>query len=479
MRFWILPVLALIIAGLTISTPAQAQGQVVLVLDASGSMFNKLADRRFRIEAAKQVTSQFVDALPAQGIDVGLRIYGSKLPAKDPASCQDSQLFVPVAGTDKPRLKKTITDSQALGSTPIAYSLDKALGDFPAGKAGSKVVVLVTDGEESCKGDVRAAAGRLKAAGIDLRVIGFDLSQQAAATFNGVGTFENAKNAKELAGALGRAVEKVAAPKALGKASLEVPAEVPAGTAFSVRFTGDNEIGDYLTLVAKGAADNTYGPYRYTRDANPASFTAPVDVGEYEIRYQSDRVSGVAARKAFKVTPTEVTLDAPTEVAEGAPFTVRYRGPRGQGDYITIVPVGTPDGEYTSYSYLDDPAQVVTIQAPLGPGAYEVRYTTERETKTFARRPIEVKKGNVVVQAPAAAKAGTEIEVFWAGPGGEGDYVCFAESGSSDDQYQGYFGTVDGNPGRIYTPETPGRYEVRYVHARSGKVLARQTIEIR
>ena len=479
MRCWLPFVLALTIAGSAMTAPAQAQGQVVLVLDASGSMFNKLADGRFRIEAAKQVTSQFVEALPTQGLDVGLRIYGSKLPAKDPGSCQDSQLFVPVAGTDKRRLKKTITDSQALGSTPIAFSLDKALGDFPAGKTGAKVVVLVTDGEESCKGDVRAAAGRLKAAGIDLRIIGFDLSAQAAATFKGVGTFENATNAKELAAALGRAVEQVAAPKALGKASLEVPAEVPAGTAFKVRFTGDNELGDYLTLVAKGAAETTYGPYRYTRDGNPATFTAPVEVGEYEIRYQSDRVSGVAVRKAFKVTPTEVTLDAPAEVAEGASFEVRFKGPRGQGDYITIVPSSAPDGTYASYSYLDETSPVVTIQAPLGPGVYEVRYATEREDKTFARRPIEVKKSQVLVQAPAAAKAATEIEIFWTGPSGEGDYVCFAPAGSGDDQYEGYFLTSFGNPGRITTPEKAGRYEVRYVHAREGKVLARQIIEIR
>jgi len=462
-----------------IAVPALGQGQVVLVLDASGSMFNKLADGRYRIEAAKEVTAQFVDSLPVQGVDVGLRIYGSKLPAKDPASCQDSQLFVPVAGNDKATLKKTVKESQALGSTPIAYSLEKTLGDFPAGKAGSKVVVLVTDGEESCKGDVRAAAAKLKAAGIDLRIIGFDLSAQAAATFKGIGTFENAKSAKDLAAALGRAVEKVAAPKALGKATLEAPDEVPAGTAFAVRFKGDNEVSDYITVVKKGTADGEYGAYQYTKDANPAPFTAPVEVGEYEIRYQSDRTSGVAARKALKVTPTEVILDAPEEVAGGTQFEVRYKGPRGQGDYITIVPAGAADGTYTSYSYLDDPAKV-TIQAPLKPGAYEVRYSTEREgNKTFAKRPIAVKEGFVVVQAPASAKANTEIEVLWTGPSGEGDYVAFAEVGSSDDTYLNYFLTTDGSPARMYTPEKAGRYELRYVFYREGKVLARTVVDVR
>lgn len=88
------------------------------------------------------------------------------------------------------QLLDTVKGTQARGATPIAYSLQLALNDLE-GRAGKKVVVLITDGEEGCAGDVRAAAEALTAAGIDLRIIGFDLNEYARAAFQGLGVFEN------------------------------------------------------------------------------------------------------------------------------------------------------------------------------------------------------------------------------------------------------------------------------------------------
>src|SRR5690606_16795447 len=77
--------------------------------------------------------------------------------------------------------------------TPIAYSLELAAADL-AGAPGRKVIVLVTDGEESCGGDVRAVAERLAGSGyeIDLHVIGFALTPLAQRSFEGIGTFQSA-----------------------------------------------------------------------------------------------------------------------------------------------------------------------------------------------------------------------------------------------------------------------------------------------
>src|SRR5690606_39810899 len=112
---------------------------------------------------------------------VGLRVYGSRTMALDPEACEDSFLAVPVEGLDREALLATVQGTEPLGATPIAYSLERAAEDL-RGAAGRKVIVIVTDGEESCGGDVRAVAERLAAQGfeVDLHIVGFALTPEAA-----------------------------------------------------------------------------------------------------------------------------------------------------------------------------------------------------------------------------------------------------------------------------------------------------------
>ena len=63
--------------------------------------------------------------------------------------------------------------------TPIGAALREVPGDL-AGSSGTHVLVLITDGEETCGGDPAAAIRALKAKGIDARVniVGFGLSDK-------------------------------------------------------------------------------------------------------------------------------------------------------------------------------------------------------------------------------------------------------------------------------------------------------------
>ena len=47
------------------------------------------------------------------------------------------------------------------------------------------------------------------------------------------------------------------------------------------------------------------------------------------------------------------------------------------------------DGEYLSYDYARN-GSPLTLTAPDEPGAYEIRYASDRVEGTFARRPIRV-----------------------------------------------------------------------------------------
>ena len=68
--------------------------------------------------------------------------------------------------------RTTVDGAKAQGYTPIAYSLEQAANDFPA-DAKERVIVLVSDGKETCKGDPVVAAKALAGKGITVHTVGF------------------------------------------------------------------------------------------------------------------------------------------------------------------------------------------------------------------------------------------------------------------------------------------------------------------
>ncbi len=470
--------LCLLALSLLIASGARSQSHVELILDASGSMYNKLEDGRYRIVAAKDVLRSFIDGLPDDNLHVGLRIYGSQRAPEDANSCQDSKLFVPMSGFDRSALLEAIRDTRAKGSTPIAYSLEQAAADFPS-TSDKCVIVLVTDGEEVCGGDLKASAAKLREQGceIDLRIIGFDLTPEAIASFQGVGTFENATDAAQLAAALNRAVEDVVERVPLGEAKLRAAAEVGAGSGFSVEWEATEGARDYVTIVPKGAEDGIYGSYAYTRTGNPVELHAPVSPGDYELRYQSDRVEGVSGRRAIQVSASELALEAPSEIPAGQPFEVSWVGPDGARDYVTIVEKSAADGTFGSYRYTRE-GSPLRLHASILPGSHELRYQSDRVKGVFARRPIEVLPAEILLDAPAKLAAGTRFEVQWKGPDGDRDYVTVVPASAPDGKYTSYSYTRSGPTIALHAPVEAGAFEVRYQSDREKGVFARLAITV-
>jgi hypothetical protein len=182
---------------------------VLVILDASGSMWQKLEDR-FRIEIAREALVKLVTETVPAGTPFALRAFGQK----EARSCR-TDLEISLSPLDTAVAVATINaiEPQELSKTPIAASLEK-VGDDLGGVSGERVVVLVTDGEETCDGDPEAAIRNLTASGIDVRVniVGFAIDEYALRkTFEswaeqGNGTYLDAQNADDLAGAIGQAV---------------------------------------------------------------------------------------------------------------------------------------------------------------------------------------------------------------------------------------------------------------------------------
>jgi Ca-activated chloride channel family protein len=161
-----------VMAGMLVApVPASADesgGKMVLVLDSSGSMKEPDASGTTKIAAAKTALNTVVDKLPADAL-VGMRVYGATVFDKsDPNACTDSQLVVPIAAANKPKLKAEVAKYKPYGETPIAYSLLQAAKDL--GKNGQRSIVLVSDGEETCNPDPCAVAESIHDQGIDLRI---------------------------------------------------------------------------------------------------------------------------------------------------------------------------------------------------------------------------------------------------------------------------------------------------------------------
>lgn len=187
-----------------------ADAAIEIVLDTSGSMRQQIEPGRTRAEVAKSAMTELVtNQLPA-GALVALRTFGDT-----PDSC-DTNLAVPLQPLDPGAMASTIDQLPVVNlvRTPIAASLEAVASDL--GEApGPKIVVLVTDGEETCDGDPAAAIGGLVDQGFDVHVniVGFALNDDALrATFQewarlGQGSYFDATNAEQLGAAIAAAVQ--------------------------------------------------------------------------------------------------------------------------------------------------------------------------------------------------------------------------------------------------------------------------------
>jgi hypothetical protein len=113
-------------------------------------------------------------ALPA-GTPFALRVFGHR----EADSCR-TDLELPLGPLDPAAAAAKIRSVEAknLAKTPIAASLRAVRQDLAAA-SGPRLVLLVTDGEETCDGDPAAAIEELRAAGIDVRVdiVGFAIDE--------------------------------------------------------------------------------------------------------------------------------------------------------------------------------------------------------------------------------------------------------------------------------------------------------------
>lgn len=471
MRF--APLSLILVLGIFFAaTQGNAQGTTpnVLVIDASNSMWGRI-DGRAKMEIARDAASSLVDTIPKNG-RLGIVAYGHRRAG----DCGDIEAVLPVGAIDKGKIQAVVNKLTPRGKTPITAALKEAAGLLDAGKPGS--VIIVTDGIETCKGDPCALAEELKRknAGFVAHVIGFDVSaaerpKLACIAERTGGTFLAASNAGELGQAL--RVTAQAKPKA-AIPTRTIPLEATdAGRPVSNATFTIVRSGDAGVYAESASANISFPPGRYR-----VSAVAGVKTGQVDVEVTKDAPARIVVPLAGELPKASLQPVKASVPATGM-VDVRWTGPNGKGDYISLAsPNGEPlETRQFSYTEAGNPLKV---RVPGEPGEYELRYVYDATGTVIARAKIIVTAVTASLEAPAKAAAGSELSVTFKGPGAAEDWVALAKPGADANTYEAGAWTYaeNGSPAKLRLPAEPGIYELRYVSGLDPRVLAFRTVEV-
>jgi len=288
---------------------AQERPNLMIVFDASGSMWGQIRGRT-KIELAREALSSVLSEADA-AMDIGLIAYGHRVRGQ----CSDIEMVVPPgpAGQTVPQILNFAGRVNPRGMTPLSESVLRAAQRLGFTEQAA-TVVLLTDGIETCGGDPCALGRMLAESGVDFRahVVGFDLTdaeqrQVACLAEETGGMFLAANDAVELRDALARtlAVDPLPEPE-------PEPANLPRRVDLILR---DVAGGPVLTgrpframeFVPQGEGAEVTG--RLDLSANPGPLT-----GRVELR--PGRYTLMALRATDGREPIRIAI--PVEIPEGA-----------------------------------------------------------------------------------------------------------------------------------------------------------------
>ncbi len=347
------------------SFASPASKQVELILDASGSMRGSLDNGEQKINAAKSAVNRLVDELD-DSVVLAFRAYGHQSP-REQHDCEDTELLVPFQELAQNRtdIKNRTAALQAQGYTPISLVLQQAAADFQNQDSGDHIIILVSDGKETCEGDPCETARALKEtnAGLVVHTIGFGVDEatrqqlQCLAGVSG-GQYFSAGDTGELLSVLSAAFEAEAeeADEKEGTGYLKMPgAELGGHDIF------DAGSGERVSSVSR------------------SQILVPLPAGIYTLEI------GNAMWKSIHVEAGDTTVLKPSWI------TVEHAALRGHE--IRDAETGA---EVTSVSSSDN-------SATLMPGSYEVVFGNESDliwaVSVAAGAEIVLKPGTVTVKS--------------------------------------------------------------------------------
>ena len=241
---------------------SQNDNRIILILDASGSMWGEM-ENSTKIEVARSVISEVLGNLNGAH-ELGLVAYGHR----EKGDCDDIEFIVEPGLNNFEEISKSLDKVNPVGKTPLASTATLVINRLKANNMKA-TVILVSDGAESCGGDLCEVIKNAKAAEVDfvLHVVGFDIGESdrlalQCAAKEGDGLYLDASNADELSSALNQATQ-LTVEKA--EASLEV------------RVTKDAKLQDASVQLVRHGEERHFTTQRtyQNENSNPARFVVP------------------------------------------------------------------------------------------------------------------------------------------------------------------------------------------------------------
>jgi Ca-activated chloride channel homolog len=167
--------LALLFSSI-LSIAAAADGQrVILVLDASGSMWGQI-NGVSKMDIARDVVGKVLGKWKPED-ELGLVVYGHR----EKGSCTDIETMLPPRPLDLAAYMSPIKSLVPKGKTPMTQAVRQAADALKYTEKKS-TVILVSDGLETCDADPCAVARDLEKSGVNFTVhtVGFGLDDKDA-----------------------------------------------------------------------------------------------------------------------------------------------------------------------------------------------------------------------------------------------------------------------------------------------------------
>jgi len=132
------------------------QSRILILLDESSSMIQKWPSGKEKYKAADELILRLMDSIYAinRNVEFSLRVFGHQHTIEE-KNCYDTKNEVPFSKDNRVQMMLRLEDIRPLGSTPIAYALMQAARyDLIDEDRNAYSIVLITDGGESCGGDI-------------------------------------------------------------------------------------------------------------------------------------------------------------------------------------------------------------------------------------------------------------------------------------------------------------------------------------
>lgn len=266
-------------------------------------------------------------------------------------------------------------------------------------------------------------------------------------------------------------------------AELVAPPSAVIGSTIEVSWDAAGENYDSIYVLSPDQPDNASGINKAAilNGRNPVNLVMPEYPGAYELRYWSRSQGKIVARRRIDVVDIATKLEAPAEAEFGNSIEVHWEGPGNQYDQIALFPVAAADGTPALASQgITSGRNPVILHLPDRSGSFELRYLTRQQKRVLARRPINIKFVSARLTAVDQADIGASISVSWEGPGNQYDQIAIVPADSDEGAKPLASAAIIGkkNPVPVRLPEIAGRYEIRYISAKSKQVLGRRPLGI-